>query len=199
MSTRATAETGRRFSVCAALFLLACKDGPPKSEPEAGPAPPAQTEVGDATEDESTIAGSAGGTSFTHVATAFVIESPESDGTTVIYLFSKPVRCLDLSFAGWDRTIARGTLVLDLRLLGKAPASFLVVTEPTLSSREAAAEWMRTSGDPPPVEVRSKGGWITLDTLSPGGPATGTFALDFGASRLSGSFKAAFCAGGHEP
>jgi hypothetical protein len=109
------------------------------------------------------------------------------------------VRCLDLSFSGWDRTIANGTLVLELKLLGKAPAAFLAVTTPTLSMGEGAAEWMRASADPPPIEVRSTGGWITLDSLLPRGPTTGTFALDFGTSHLTGGFKAAFCAGGHEP
>lgn len=133
------------------------------------------------------------------MAAAFVIESPDSDATTVVYLFSNPVRCLDLSFAGWDHTIANGTLVLELKVLGKDPGAFLAVTGPVLSAREGAAEWMRASGDPPPIEVSSKGGWITLDTVSPRGPATGTFTLDFGSGPLSGSFNAAFCAGGHEP
>jgi hypothetical protein len=48
-------------------------------------------------------------------------------------------------------------------------------------------------------EVRSSGGWITVDSLSPFGPAVGSFALTFGAGQLTGRFNAAFCAGGHEP
>ena len=138
-----------------------------------------------------TIAGAAGGTPFTHVAAAFVIDGPESDATTVVYLFSNPVRCLDLSFSAWDRAVSNGTLVLELKLLGTAPGTFLVVTGSTLSVREAAVEWMRTSVDPPPVEVRSKGGFVRLETLSTSGPATGAFSLDFGASRLTGTFMAA--------
>ncbi len=121
------------------------------------------------------------------------------DATTVVYLLSKPVRCMDLSFSGWDRTIADGTSVLELKLQGKVPANFLVVAGPTLSAREAAAEWMRTSADPPPIEVQSRGGWITVDALSPGGPVAGSFALEFGADHLTGRFHAAFCPGGHEP
>jgi hypothetical protein len=43
-----------------------------------------------------------------------VIESPDSDTTTVIYLLSKPVRCVDLSFSGWDRALGTGSSVLEL-------------------------------------------------------------------------------------
>jgi len=197
MNTRATVELGRRFLLCAALCPVACTDRHSRPTPEvvAAPAPTSD----DAAEEKSTIAGSVGRMPFIHVRAAFVIESPDSDATTVVYLFSNPVRCLDLSFSGWDRTIANGTLVLELKLLGNAPGAFLAVTSSTLSARQAAAEWMRTSAEPPPVEVRSTGGRVTLDALVPRGPATGTFALDFGASQLTGSFKAAFCAGGHEP
>jgi len=198
-SVKIRSTTKRWFSLVLPLCLFACKDREAKPAPELAALSPALTQTGDAAEEQGTIAGAAGGTPFTRVAAAFVIESPDADATTVVYLFSNPVRCLDLSFSGWDRTVENGTLVLELRLLGKAPGSFLAVTDPTFSAHEAAAEWMRTSADPPPVDVRSKGGWITLDSLSPRGPATGTFSLDFGASQLAGSFKAAFCAGGHEP
>src|SRR3984957_19721280 len=197
MNTRARVGMGRRFLLCASLCSGACKGRQPRPAPELAVVP-AQT-PDDAAEEKSTIAGSVGRMQFTHVADAFVIESPDSDATTVVYLFSNPVRCLDLSFSGWDRTIANGTLVLELKLLGNAPGAFLAVTSSTLSARQEAAEGMGTSAEPPPVEVRSTGGRVTLDALVPRGPATGTFALDFGASQLTGSFKEAFCAGGHEP
>ncbi len=187
------------LALLAIVALLACKDRELSAAPESPPPPPAPVPVDAPAEEQGTIAGAAGGVPFTHVAAAFVIESPDSDATTVVYLFSNPVRCLDLSFSGWDRAVSNGTLVLELKLLGKAPGTFISVTDPTLSVREAAAEWMRTSADPPPVEVRSKGGFIKLETLSARGPATGGFSLDFGVSRLTGTFNAAFCAGGHEP
>jgi hypothetical protein len=189
----------RSIPAVAILALLACKNREPSPAPENVPLLPEPVPVDAPADEQSTIAGAAGGTPFTHVAAAFVIESPDSDATTVVYLFSNPVRCLDLSFAGWDRAVSKGTLVLELKLLGTAPGTFLAVTDRALSVREATAEWMRTSADPPPVEVRSKGGFIRLETLSARGPATGSFSLDFGASRLTGTFKAAFCAGGHEP
>jgi hypothetical protein len=201
MNAGVPAKSMPTVALLALLALLACKDREPSPAPEAVPLSPTPVQVDAPVEEQGpgTITGVAGGTPFTHVAAAFVIEGPESEATTVVYLFSNPVRCLDLSFSGWDRAVSNGTLVLELKLLGKAPGTFLVVTGSTLSVREAAVEWMRTSADPPPVEVRSKGGFITLETLSAGGPATGAFSLDFGASRLTGTFKAAFCAGGHEP
>jgi hypothetical protein len=199
MNTRAIVEPGRRLLPWAAVWLVACKDPPPGPAPEIPSTLPLLAQ--DASEDgeDGTIAGSAGGAPFTRIASAFVIENPESEVTTVVYLFSNPVRCLDLSFSGWDRTITNGTLVLELKLMGKAPGSFLAVSTPTLSMREAAAQWMRASADPPPIEVRSTGGWVTLDTLVPRGPTTGTFSLAFGTGQVTGGFKAAFCAGGHEP
>jgi hypothetical protein len=199
MNTRAIVEAGRRLSLCAAVWLAACKDPQPGPAPEIPSIVPSPGQDANGADEDGTVAGSAGGAPFTRIASAFVIENPESEATTVIYLFSNPVRCLDLSFSGWDRTITKGTLVLELKLLGKTPGSFLAVSTPTPSMREAAAEWMRASADPPPIEVRSTGGWVTLDTLVARGPTTGTFALAFGRGQLTGGFKAAFCAGGHEP
>lgn len=197
MTTRPTTHIDWRTLSAVALALFACKARDSRSGSGGLPVPPGPSPAENATE-QNTIAGRAGGAPFTQVAAAFVIESPDSDATTVIYLLSKPARCLDLSFSGWDRTIAKGTLVLELKVLGKTPGSFLVVTAPTLSLREGSADWTRTD-EAQPVEVRSTGGWITLDSLSPRGPATGTFSLEFGSDRLTGTFNAAFCAGGHEP
>jgi hypothetical protein len=197
MTMRSTTFIGWRHLSAVALALFACKGRDTK--PGTGsPPPPPEPLTEDATEEANTIAGSAGGAPFPQVAASFVIESPDSDATTVIYLLSKPARCLDLSFSGWDRTIPKNTLILELKILGKAPGSFLVVTTPDLSLREGSAEWSRTA-EAQPVEVRSTGGWITLDALSPRRPAKGSFMLEFGRDRLTGKFNAAFCAGGHEP
>jgi hypothetical protein len=195
MTPQSTTHIDWRHVSAVALTLLSCKGHDTRSG--VLPVPPGPSPADDAIE-QNAIAGRAGGAPFTQIAAAFVIESPDSDATTVIYLLSKPARCLDLSFSGWDRTIAKGTLILELKVLEKAPGSFLVVTAPTLSLREGSADWMRTD-EVRPVEMRSTGGWITVDSLSPRGPATGTFSLEFGSDRLTGTFNAAFCAGGHEP
>ncbi len=196
---RGSSRLTRCLLVCAALSIPACKRHEPRPGPEAAPSPPAQTPVDSGTEGENAIAGSAGGVPFSQVEAAFVIENPESDLATVIYLLSKPVRCIDLSFAGWDRTITSGTLVLELKILGTSPGRYVAVAAPTLFPGESAAQWMRTSSDPPPVEVRSQGGWIDVDSLSSHGDAKGAFMLAFGANRLTGKFNAAFCPNGHEP
>jgi hypothetical protein len=197
---RTSTRTRRRLRGIAAVVLVACKGreaSPTLDVPPSLPSKASPEEM--AIDAASTIAGSVGGAPFTDIAASFVIESPDSDTTTVIYLFSKPVRCVDLSFAGWDRGLGAGGSVLELKVSGKAPGSYLSVTTPTLSAREAVAEWMRTSTKGIANEVRSSGGWITVDSLSPLGQATGTFALEFGAGQLKGSFRAAFCPGGHEP
>ena len=194
--TRVTPEV----VVLAAFALLACKGH------DANPAPDlpltalvhARLDDGGARR-ENAIAGSAAGTAFTTVEAAFVIESPESYATTVIYLLSKPVRCVDLSFSEWERAIPDGTMVLELKVFGNAPGAFLTVTTTPHSPREATADWMRTTPRGAEKVIPSDGGWITIDSLSSHGPATGTFALDFGASQLAGTFNATFCANGHEP
>jgi hypothetical protein len=184
----------------AAFALLACKGHHANPALDMPLAPLAHARLDDGgAPGANKIAGSAGGTTFTAVEAAFVIESPESEATTVIYLLSKPVRCVDLSFSEWDRAIPDGTMVLELKIFGKAPGAFLTVTTTPHSPRESTAEWMRTSPKGAEKVIPSDGGWITIDSLSPHGPATGTFALDFGASQLTGTFEAAFCAGGHEP
>jgi hypothetical protein len=133
------------------------------------------------------------------VATSFVIESPDSNAATVVYLFSKPVRCLDLSFSAWDQALDPNTMVLELDLVGKAPGSYLAVDTPTPSQREAVIRVARASARGGPRELRANGGWLTIDSLSPGGPARGSFAVTFGSHPMSGKFDAAFCPEGHEP
>jgi hypothetical protein len=160
---------------------------------------PSAAELAAGVEKQSTIAGSVRGTPFDHVAAAFAIESPESEGTTVIYLTSPPLRCIDLSFSGWDRLTATGTLILQLKVLGKRPGRYLAVLPQTLSPGEGTAKWMRSERARVSSEEDAQGGWITIDTLSPRGRVSGSFAVDFSADRLAGSFDAEFCANGHEP
>lgn len=160
---------------------------------------PARTDDDGTGEGENAIAGLVGGAPFSDVATAFVIESPAAEATTVVYLSSTPLRCLDSSFAGWDHALAGGTMILELTVSGTTPGSFLVVTEPPLSPREGAAEWTRTSARGEPQEARSSGGWVTFDSLAPKGAAKGTFDLAFGTDHLKGKFGATFCPGGSEP
>ncbi len=200
MKRRRISRARSRWPLAAALAMMACKGRDATPAPDLSPAPPAHAQVEDGgPQGGSTVLGSACGAAFTDVEAAYVIESPDSDGTTVIYLFSKPVSCIDLSFSGWERVIPNGTMVLQLKLAGKAPGNYLTVATTPPSAREAAAECMRTSPRGTTSDAPSGGGWITLDSLSARGPATGTFLLEFGAGLLTGRFSAAFCADGHEP
>jgi hypothetical protein len=131
------------------------------------------------------------------VSAAFVIESPNSDAMTVIYLLSKAARCVDLSFSDWVDTIESGTSVLELEVFSKAPCIFLVVATPTPSWHQATAALSRTSARGTSNEARSTGGWV--DSASNRGLAAGRFDLTFVTGRLVGKFNAAFCPNGHEP
>ncbi len=191
---------GRRWVVLASFVTPACngRDAPPAPGVLAGPLAAAGIDDSGRT-GESSIAGAVNGAAFAEVPAAFVIESPDSDGTTVIYLLSKPARCVDLSFSHWVDAIESGTSVLELMVSGKAPGGFFVATAPTPSWHQAAASVSRTSIAGASNEARSTGGWITLESLSNRGPATGSFDLKFTTGRLTGKFNAAFCPNGHEP
>jgi len=200
---------GRRLVVCAILALLtrrarvaasAGPDAPVVRSPDARSMSAASAWFeGEGEKAENAVRGSACGVPLAHVASAFVIEAPDSNATTVIYLISKPVTCLDLSFSGWDRAITSGATVLELKVFGKTPGSFAVGVEPATSRRVAAVECTRTLVGQHTEGAQARGGWVALDTLSPSASATGRFALDFDGSQLSGKFDAEFCPGGHEP
>jgi hypothetical protein len=189
---------GYRVAGFIGLCGLACQGRDP-TPAELSQDQPGPTQLGDGIEAKSGIAGAVGGSAFDHVAAAFLIESPESERTTVIYLTSNPVQCVDLSFSGWDRLIATGTLVLQLKVVGKLPGRYLAVSPPTVSPREGTAKWIRNERPRPSSEMDAQGGWITIDTLSARGPTRGSFELEFAAGRLIGKFNAVFCPNGHEP
>ena len=190
----------RRLVVLSSFAAIACKggDATPALGVPAGPLSPARIDDGGRS-GESSIAGAVGWVGFAEVGAAFVIESPDSDETTVIYVLSKAVRCVDLSFSRWLDAVESGTTVLELKVFGRAPGSFAVVPTPTPSPRQATAAFTRSSAKGPSNEARSTGGWITLESLPNHDSATGSFDLKFAAGRLTGKFNAAFCPNGHEP
>jgi hypothetical protein len=198
---RAAKTIGRLSVPLVGLLAFGCKDRVTEQPPDMRPVvtgssfAPGDSEM----QTESTIGPSGGAPPFSQVASAFVIENPDSEGTTVIYLFSSPVRCMDLSFTAWDRALADGTMILELKLFGKTPGGYAVVGSQTPSPREAAVEWERTAGKFPPTDARSSGGWVTLDAPSSRGLASGTFAVVLGSGRLNGTFHATSCPEGHEP
>jgi len=198
---------GRRVLVCAILFVLTRKarqvatsahDAPVVPAPAATQAPEPPVE-GVGAKVENVVAGVACGAPFSHVSSALRIESPDSNATTVIYLLSNPVTCVDLSFAGWDRTVIQGTTVLELKVFGKTPGTYRVGEGP-VNARVAAVECSRNAGR----RAHRRG---ALD----GGLGQPRYAVSVVLPRLdisrstsrevhvTGTFDATFCPGGHEP
>jgi hypothetical protein len=144
------------------------------------------------------VTGSADGTPFTNSA-AFLIENADLESTTVLYIFSTPVNCLDLSFSEWDRRLARGTNFLELKIFGRAQRPLPVEMTGTPGPGEAVARYARSAAPETSNETRATGGTITLTKFLPRSSATVSFSLAFGRNHLNGNVTAAFCPGGHEP
>jgi hypothetical protein len=182
-----------------ALFatVIGCKGKEPAKLPPA-PAIPDALATANAQPGSGVVTGSADGTSFTDAA-AFVIESPDVESTTVIYIFSKPVRCLDLSFSEWDRHLPRGTTFLALKINGPPQRQLNAVKTETPGPGEAVANYARSAAPEIANETRATGGTVTLMAFVPRSYATVSFSLAFGRGPLIGDITAAFCPGGHEP
>jgi len=147
-----------------------------------------------------TIMGSADGTPFTNATTVLWIGAPDSAASTVVYVFSAPIKCSEISKVGWDTRVADKTQALELKMIGTtAPATFTVVMSPTPAPGQASVNYTLTSQTGTPGEVISSGGTVTLSALKASTSATGSFDLQFGANALKGAFMATYCATGVEP
>ncbi len=146
-----------------------------------------------------TISGTADANPFTKVATAYLAGAPDSAGTTVVFLFSNPMKCADIGAAGWDARIANGTQILELKIFGQTPGTFTAVTTVTPAPGEVSVNYTLSSTSTTPKEMGSSGGSLVLESLMAGTSASGTFDIKFGANSLLGKFDAIFCAGGREP
>jgi hypothetical protein len=187
---------GGAFLVAAAT---ACRGRNVPGPTESGQVAPALVASASQDAGAGNVSGRVGGRDFGGVASAFRIESPDSNADTVVYLFSTPVRCLDLSLADWDDRLDPNTMVLELHLVGRTPGSYLAVDSPEPAAHEAIVRASQASARGGPRESRATGGWITVEALSRGGPASGAFELTFGTQPVTGRFDAEFCGGGHEP
>jgi len=144
--------------------------------------------------------GSADGTPFTNATTVLWIGAPDSAASTVVYVFSAPIKCSEISKVGWDTRVADKTQALELKMIGTtAPATFTVVMSPTPAPGQASVNYTLTSQTGTPGEVISSGGTVTLSALKASTSATGSFDLQFGANALKGAFMATYCATGVEP
>jgi hypothetical protein len=167
--------------------------------------------IADAGAGSGSIAGSVSEMPFTSVMSAYWIGTPDLPTTTAIYLVGKQLSCADIGASGWSHTITPGTQIFEMILASKTP----VVGHYTVSTATAppvgSAEVQYVVAAPARNETRSTTGTIDLTSITNGVGAVGMFDVQFpsaadsgdagdaGANGLSGTFRAAFCAGGHEP
>jgi len=209
----------------AAALVLACADqtNPPFASEvpvvDSGSAPDTSTRTSgdtgvadapapaDAGAGSGSIAGAVGGAPFTTVLSAYWIGMPDNAATTAVYLVGKDLGCADISASGWAHTITAGTQVFEMIMTSKTPATGPYTVSTATSPPVGSAEVQYIVAAPGRNETRATTGSIDLTSLAPGVEAVGTFDVHFGAgdggdaggSGLSGTFRAAYCAGGHEP
>jgi hypothetical protein len=166
---------------------IACKNGARTHPPDAAPIGGAQ-ESGRAvtaeTDGSNVLGGSVDGVPFTS-AMALWIESPDIESTTVIYLLSKSVRCLDLSFSDWD--------------VGHSPGTFWAVNAEVPAPEQVVVTYVKTFAGGTSNEIRASGGTVNLDAAVPRDAVSLNLSLAFGSHPLTGKITALFCPGGHEP
>lgn len=146
-----------------------------------------------------TIAGGVGGQAFATVGAAYHVGSPDDPATSVVYLFSNPILCSEITSTGWDGSITDGTDILEIKAVGTAAAVYPVSSLPTAPSGDASVNYTLSSTTGTPVETIGTSGSVTFTTLTGGASATGSFTIGFAGSSLTGTFDAAFCAAGREP
>jgi hypothetical protein len=179
----------------------ACDSGaPPLASDAAAPGDGPTTATGADAEGSAgpLLTGSPDGAAFANAA-AFVIETPDDESTTVIYVFSRPVRCIDLSFAGWDMHLPGGTTFLELKVSGHVPGTVWAVQAERPAAGQVVVTYARPFVGGDSREVRASGGTVTLAAIAARGPASLNLSLAFGGHALTGGLAALFCPGGHEP
>ena len=145
------------------------------------------------------IAGTAHGKAFTTAASAWLIGKPDTLTDTVVYLFSEKVDCDQITTAGWDGTLADGTQMLEIKMIGSDLAVYPVVATATPAPGEASVNTTLVSAGQP-TEGAAKSGTVTLAAFAAGASAAGSFDLKFaGGEALSGTFAVTYCAAGREP
>jgi hypothetical protein len=153
------------------------------------------------------IAGAVGGTPFTTVMSAYWIGVPDNAATTAVYLIGAQLACADLAASGWAHTITAGTPIFEMIMTSKTPATDHYTVSTATSPPVGSAEVQYIVAAAARNETRSTAGSIDLTSVAAGIEAVGMFDVQFGATEggdagansLSGTFRAAYCAGGHEP
>src|SRR5262245_5214336 len=131
-----------------AVFLVVSGCG--SSAGDEGPAPPTGS---------GSIHGTVGGKPFDTVGASYAIgQSDDPARTTVVYVFDRAIACAELGSPGWDARIADGTQVVEMKLIGKAPATYPVVSGATAGDGQASANYTLSSTKGTPMEISSTAG-----------------------------------------
>ena len=145
------------------------------------------------------ISGAVAGSTFSGGATSLAVAGDAADRRMVVYVFSQPATCLDLSFSGWDEHRPDGTMVVSFEVMNPSPGTFAVTTNEALRSGEASVTFTRWTGAGPPKQLRADRGTVVLRAVTKNRSVAGRVVLWFGRDRLTGDFDATFCSTGHEP
>ncbi|MDB4983460.1 MAG: hypothetical protein JWM82_4212 [Myxococcales bacterium] len=147
------------------------------------------------------VMGSATGTPFAAIGSVFLIGNPDVAASTVVYIFSKTIKCADISQAGWDATIADKTQILELKMMGTAPATYQpIIKAPRFpAAGEAQVNYALSAQTGTVAESFSTAGSVTLSKIVAKASANGSFDLMFGTNALKGTYAATYCDVGREP
>jgi len=147
-----------------------------------------------------TVSGSFAGMPFDSIGAAFHIGAADDPtDTIVVELFDQPVACDAISSTGWD-TRLDGVQALELKMVGTTQGAYPVSGGPSPGKGEADANYTLTATNGTPSETSATAGSVVVDAVVVGADAQGTFDLTFpNEDALTGTFDAAWCAGGREP
>jgi hypothetical protein len=179
------------ISACERLGSTAAQ--PPSAEGVDGADAGARVEV------DHGLSGAVAGSTFSGGVTSLAVAGDAADRRMVVYVFSQPATCLDLSFSGWDEHRPDGTMVVSFEVMNPSPGTFAVTTNEALRSGEASVTFTRWTGAGPPRQLRADRGTVVLRAVTNNRSVAGRVVLWFGRDRLSGDFDATFCSTGHEP
>ncbi|MCA9617894.1 MAG: hypothetical protein KC731_02665 [Myxococcales bacterium] len=147
-----------------------------------------------------TASGSVDGRPFDGVGASYLIGQPDDvDRTLVIYVFDAPIDCADLASPGWDQVVADATQSLEIKIVGKTPATYPIPQDGTPAEGEADVNYTLTSTAGTPSEISAVSGSVALTDFTADTSAAGSFDLTFPSGSLTGSFDGAWCPDGHEP
>ena len=146
------------------------------------------------------IHGSVASRAFDHVAASWFIGAPDDpQHTRVIYVFDALVACAEIAKPGWDQTVADGSQVVEMKLIGTQAGDYPVAADGHPATGEASVNYTLTSRTATPQETSAKSGHVTLDHIKDKATAGGSFDLVLPGGNVTGTFHAAYCAAGHEP